>query len=276
LMWNDGILGKWITEGLTPSFNYSIIPKKNVEEFMKAKRMSAMIIVIILFCQIQWAIAGAKIISLSGEVKVRRGMEETWHPAAVGMLLDDIDTILTGSNGSIQIETPDGIRFKLGSNAALDISDLRKISEKELFLYLMSKKLQKIEPPDEKTKLRIGNVSVVHGESKAKSDSSLLNISKQSFWSQEKNGAIALYDQKFYPNSIIKFHRILDKYSAIENCGEAHFYLGKAFEAIDNPGQAIDAYQHFITQHQEKSGNSEITNEQIREAQNAIEKLKSR
>ena len=237
------------------------------------KKISFLIIVLLLFFEAQWAFAGAKVTKISGDVKVRRGVEEAWQNASVGMLLDDIDTILTGASGEVVLQTGDGVAFKLRSSAVLDISDLRKITRQEMFIYLMSKKVQKIEPSTGTPKLRIGNVSVVHGESKAAPDSSLADRSNPDFWKQEKNGAIALLDQHYYPNSIIKIHKILDKYGAVPDGGELHFYLGKSFEQIDSPGQAIDAYQAAIQRHDEQQNSSLDAKPWLLDAQKAIEKL---
>ena len=56
------------------------------------KKNSIMTMLMILFVGIELAIGGAKVTKLSGDVKVRRGVEEDWQPASVGILLEDIDT----------------------------------------------------------------------------------------------------------------------------------------------------------------------------------------
>jgi len=155
-------------------------------------RLSITLIVIILLVGYELAIAGAKVIKISGNVTVRRGVEETWQPASKGMELEDIDTILTGADGIIRLQTSTGRYFELRNNAILDISDLREITEKELFVFLMENKLKNIEPRKGKTPLRIGNVSVVHGLPVTGSDSASKNLSKINFWIQEKNGAQTL------------------------------------------------------------------------------------
>ena len=221
------------------------------------------------FIGIEFAFAGAKIIKLSGDVKVRRGVEENWQPASVAMLLEDIDTIMAGIDGHVILQTAEGITFELGNNSILDVSDLRKITEKELFLFLMSKKVQNIEPREGKTKLRIGNVSVVHGESKAETEKISDNKLKTKLMVQEKNGARALYEQELYPNTIIKFHKILDKYDEAQKNGDVYLYLGRSFEAMNHPGQAIDAYQSAIDHYQTEDRHKA-------DAQQAIDRLKSK
>jgi len=241
---------------------------------MMNKKFSTTMILIIMLVTVELAFAGAKIIEVSGSVKVRRGVEESWLPASVGMLLENIDTILTGTDGVVVLETSASRNFKLGNNAVVDISELREITEKELFLFLMSKKVQKIEPRQGKTPLRIGNVSVVHGESKAKLEESTTEFSQSNLWVQEKNGARALFEQEFYTNSIIKYHKIIDNYDAVKDYGEIHFYLGKSFEAMNQTGQAIDAYQEAINRCQKQGCDTDNAKRRLTEARQAIDRLK--
>ena len=142
----------------------------------------------IIFVSSATAEISVKIIHLGGNVKIRYGLEENWNSASVGILLKEIDTILTGENSEVVLKYEDGNTFQLDSNAMLDIGDLRKIYEKELFLYLMSKKVDQIETNDEKTPLRIGNVSVVHGESKSVPDSARETTVKTDWGEWGRNG----------------------------------------------------------------------------------------
>ncbi len=182
-----------------------------------------------------------------------------------------VDTIHTGEYAYVIILTVEGDRFKLGSNALLDISDLRKIMENELFLFLMANKIDRIPSPEDKTRLRVGKVSVVHGEDKMKMDSISSDSSKPNLFIQEFNGAQALYSQNYYANAIIKFHKILLKYELLENTGEIYLYIGKSFEALNQPGQATDAYKIVLDFYQDKT--SDDAHKFIVQARSAIERL---
>lgn len=218
--------------------------------------------------QLVYATQEAKIVNIRGDVKVRRGLDETWQAANRGMDLDIIDSILI-LEGEVELKIQDGLIFKLGSNSMLDIADLRKITRKEMFLFLMAEKVDKIPQRTEKTKLKIGNVSIVHG-SKARTASSKTDAIEQK-WQQELNGAKAMYYQEYYPNTIVKLHKIDKKYPSTNDFGEIHFYLGKTFERMDEAGQAVDAYQIAL----DKSKDCEIsTIKQLRrEAEKAVREL---
>ena len=237
----------------------------------------SLITTLCLLGQAQLAVSkpGAKIISLSGEVKVRRGVNETWQPARIGMLLEDIDSILTGEASTVLLQTQQGNHFKLGGNAILDIADLRRITRKELFLYLMSEKVHRIEPRKEKTPLRIGNVSVVHGvrPETRKANRAVLGGQFDS-WRREVNGAKALLSQKLYPNTILKLRRIREKYAHVRDCGESQLYLGQAFEALEMHGQALDAYQAVLAEINAQGCEKPQARSRQHDARNAIDKLK--
>jgi len=239
---------------------------------MHRRILSLMIVTVLLVCSGAIA-AGTRIVKISGEVRVRRGMEETWQPATIGMLLKDVDTILTGSDSWVMLKISNGTVFKLTADAMLDISDLRKISEKELFLYLMSRKVRRIKPRSGKTKLHLGDVSVVHGESKVESAAGSPAEPDLRLWRRETNGARALHHQRFYPNSIIKYYNILEKYGNIPDCGEIYLYLGKSFEALRQHGQAMDAYQKAIIQIQQQHCTGEKGTHWLNQAQQAMERL---
>ncbi len=235
--------------------------------------------IFILFCTIIYvslatAEISVKIIHLEGNVKIRYGLEENWKSASVGILLKDIDTILTGENSEVVLKYENGNTFQLGSNAMLDIGDLRKIYEKELFLYLMSKKVEQIETNDEKTPLRVGNVSVVHGESKSLADSSKQTTVKPDWAEWEINGALSLFIQEYFPNTIVKLHKILEKYDSYIDCGKIYFYIARSLESLDMNGQAIDTYQIVIDTYSEQKCDDRESKDWGEESRKAIDYLK--
>jgi len=183
-----------------------------------------------------------QIVGLRGDVRIRRDVEETWSPAGLGMLLKPLDTIFAGEASEAVLALEDGTRFTLGNNAALDAGDLRRISERQLFLFLMSRKVGQMAAPDSTRSIRIANVSVVRGAQRGK-DVSPVSSGERQGWMREKNGAKALLDAGWNANAVVKFCTVLDRYPSFEDSGEIHWYLGLAFEALNETGRATDAYQ---------------------------------
>jgi len=237
------------------------------------RKLISILTVILLSYQFSFAANQVKITGIKGDVKIRRGVEETWQTATLGMLLEEIDTIQTGENSQVTMKIESGKIFKLNSVAQIDISELRRVSEKEMQLYLMSKKIGKIKPGKQKTPLRVGNVSVVHGLKADENTASVNNI-EENIWRKETNGAKALFDFKYYTNTVIKLNKILSKYSSQNDCGEIHYYLGRSFEVLKKNGQAIDAYQKVINNYEKNDCSNTDAMQWYEQARKSIKKLK--
>jgi hypothetical protein len=217
--------------------------------------------------------ADVKIVEAKGNVMVRFGIEESWQKAQIGSILKNIDSILSGEDGQVVLELEGGIQFKLSSNSILDIADIREIQQRELFMYLMSQKIDQLETPDENAPLKVGNVSIVHGDSKQVQNSVEDKSSKQDWYLYEINGALALYDHHYYPNTIIKFMKIQNKYDPDRDGGKIDYYIGKSFEALDDGAQARDAYQQALDEYKQFKEPSSKEEAWISDARTSLKRL---
>ncbi len=222
---------------------------------------------------IVWAADGVKISQIRGDVRIRIGMEEEWQKAQIGMMLKDLDTIFSGENSHVELLNQDGQGFTLEANSILDISDLRQIQERELFIFLMNQKVDQLEIQDEKTKIRMGNVSVVHSESKEAKSSIDTNLDIVDWYEFETNGAQALFDHAYYPNAIIKYHRIKNRYSRERDQGFLDYHIGTAFEAMNNDGQALDSYQSALNTYLKQTADDEVEPGWVKDTRMAVKRL---
>jgi hypothetical protein len=187
-----------------------------------------------------------QIIKVDGDVKFRRGVEENWYIAEKDILLEDIDSIWTGEDGTVILRLQNNRQFMLEENSMLDMADLRTIAKEDLFLILMRQKIKKIDNSGGKIPLEIGTVSVVHGSSK---DSSQTGIETDTLYQQGaiENGIRALFQQEFYANTIVKVQQFFNYFSLFRDCGELDYYVGRSFEMLNQFGQAMDAYEISVT-----------------------------
>ena len=204
----------------------------------------SILLFIVFFCPALDVWADAVIERVKGEVKIRRGLEERWIDAHRGDELQDIDTILS-KEGHVELRLKDGSVFKMGSHSILDIGDLRAISRQEMFLFIMSQKVQKMTPRKSRSTLHVENVSSVHGEKKSTA-APAAHAPAAPKWELAFNAACAMYEQNYYPNTVIKLHKILNRYPDMDDCGKVYLVLGKSFEALDEPGQALDRYRRAM------------------------------
>ncbi|MBD3376456.1 hypothetical protein GF406_15585 [candidate division KSB1 bacterium] len=184
------------------------------------------------------------LVEVKGDVRVRQGLDESWQNAAAGMELQDIDTILC-LEGRAVLQLDDGQRFTLGSQSILDIGDLKTVTRQQLFLYLMSLKIEQLPDRPQGTPVRLGKVSIVHG---TKPTSESADDSFDDRIEQELNGAKALYANELYANAIIKWHKIRKRYPQQGSCGEIDSRIALSFEQLKETGRAIDAWQRVQEQ----------------------------
>jgi hypothetical protein len=217
--------------------------------------------------------ADIKIVEAKGKVMVRFGIEESWQKAKIGSVLKNIDSILSGEDGHVTLELEGGMKFKLGVNSVLDIADIREIQQRELFMYLMSQKIDKLETQDGNSPVKVGNVSIVHGDSKQVQKSDEAVSKKEDWYPFEVNGALALYDHNYYPNTIIKFIKIQNKYNPSRDGGKIDYYIGKSFEALNDGAQARDAYQKALDEFKQVKETSSKEQAWVSDARNALQRL---
>ncbi len=217
------------------------------------------------------AAMSVKIVQLVGEVKVRRGVEEKWETAAIGTLLEEVDTITTWERGEVVLELSNGATFRLGGNAILDIADLREITERELFLLLMSQKVGKLAPRSEKIPLRIGEVSAVRSEDKSAKQAGVRAATH--IWQMETNAARALRAQNFLTNAALKLHRVKEKFLQREDCGEVSLELAQVFEALRQTGRARDEYQAALAECKTEACSEAATQKRMAVIAEALQRL---
>ncbi len=182
--------------------------------------------------------------TIRGDVRVRRGLEENWSKARPGLPLEALDTVLSGEASETVLRLEDGTRFTLGGNAILDIGDLRRITERQMFLFLMSRKVEGLAASDSARPIRIANVSVVRGAKRGdRTGADAEGSAGKAEWVREKNGAEALNNAGMTPNAVIRLCKILERYPGLKDGGEIHAMLGRAFESMNQPGRAMDAYR---------------------------------
>ena len=209
---------------------------------------------------------------IEGDIRIRRGLEEIWSAARIGLILKPMDTILSGEASEVILILEDSSRFRLGGNAILDISDLRRISERQLFLYLMSQKVENLSVPDSSSRIHITNVSVVRGTQKMLKEQAAKPTGNMDLI-RETNGAKALFNAGYYTNAIIKFYQILERYPSMDDPAELYFIIGQSFEALKENGRAFDAYQNALKRLEDSKSSHAI--ERRNKIQDALNRLKS-
>jgi hypothetical protein len=121
--------------------------------------------------------------------------------------------------------------------------------------------------------VRVGNVSIVHGDSK-QVDKPVESAEVQEDWYPfEMNGAMALFDHQYYPNTIIKCMKIQNKYEPGRDAGKIDYLIARSFEGINDSAQARDAYQKAIDEYNQFKDPSVKEQSWVADARQALQRL---
>jgi hypothetical protein len=200
--------------------------------------------------------------ALKGTVEVRRGVMEEWRKVKVGDLLKPEDSMRTGPGASATIEL-DKRKLVVPELTILDISDVRQLSQEDFLLKLAMENILAV-PPREKDELAIPSATVLHGDSKSKTDVPVATNGKVG--EMQLHGARVLYDNSYYATSILKSKETLRTHPEVRSDYDARVTVAMAFEKMKLTKEAITEYSLLSKEN--------LPAPQAKKVQNALDKLK--
>jgi hypothetical protein len=200
--------------------------------------------------------------AVRGAVEVRRGVTEEWRKVRIGDLLKPEDSMRTGPGASATIEM-EKRRLVVPELTILDISDVRQLTQEDFLMKLAMENILAV-PPREKDELAIPSATVLHGESKAKSDLAVSSDSKVG--EMQLHGARVLYDNSYYATSILKSKETLRTHPEVRTNYDARLTVAMAFEKMKLTKEAITEYSVLSRE--------DLPAPQAKKVQNALENLK--
>ncbi|MFA3782458.1 hypothetical protein ABRY23_05265 [Melioribacteraceae bacterium 4301-Me] len=160
---------------------------------------------VIIFCQ-EFTVE-----KVSGDVRVMKGTNEIWIPVKIGDKLSGDDLITTGSKAVIQISRS-GKKFILGSNSALEVNLIKKISINELLLALAMEEIRNV--PKIKSNGNFKNTAVYGKE--IRPNETEINISND-LGVKRLNGAMQLAESGYKETAILFARETYRKYPSTKN-----------------------------------------------------------
>ncbi len=181
---------------------------------------------------------------IKGEVAVRSGIEETWHPVKPGDKLKPHDSMKTGKGASavllVSLQGSDKpARISLPPNVILDLSDVRNLTRDELILSLTMERVKASPSNPKENELEIPNATVVHGErrteegaDKADEEAAVLRM----------NGTRVLFTNGFFSTCALKGLSLLERFPSLGKTFENRYLVAESLERSDLRGEALNEY----------------------------------
>ncbi|RCK73560.1 MAG: hypothetical protein IGBAC_0008 [Ignavibacteriae bacterium] len=208
-----------------------------------------------------------KLISVKGEVKIRKGVSEEWQSVKPTSLLNLEDAISIGLKSTAVIEIDGQRKITLPEQSIVEISDLRELSKDELLLKLAMDRILAVPQQDRKNDLIPAPSAVIHGEKKSNSE---LGIKKPNHDVAIKtlNGAKFLYGNNYYGTCALRIKEVLRLYPDLPKSTDYKIMTALALEKAELYEEALNELYLL------DPGN--LTAEQKSFVQSKIEKLKKK
>jgi hypothetical protein len=193
------------------------------------------------------ALAGAgekscRLLSVTGDIQVRRANALAWEPATVDRELAERETIRSGEASTARLLTFDGSVFTLPPNTQFEIHELRRMSRNEIVLELTAIELQKL-PVRKVSPEQPQNVFILHGAMPDSAQPHEMSESRD-YIQREERGALALFAQDYLAGFVLKWNRLLSAFP--EHASQpAEIALIRAYRHLDMPFRLQQALKRF-------------------------------
>jgi len=171
---------------------------------------------------------------VSGNVKAQIGVNEEFIQVKEGMKLQKNTMLLTEKNSLLSISGT-GVRFTLKPSAALNLSDLRKMTLDELLLALALEELLDADGKGGKQQLK--NTAIYGSENAGNK-----GYSNNELGILKLNGAMQLAEEGFTENSIVVAKEAFRKYPSTKNMVSYRLYFAAELMKLSLWKEALEEY----------------------------------
>lgn len=184
--------------------------------------------------------ADIKLLSVKGDVKVRRGVSEHWQQIKAGEILKLEDALFIGSKSSAAVSVDGQKKIALPEKTIVEISDLRYLTKEELLLKLAMERIIAVPQQDRRDELMPAQTTVIHGEKKSETSA----VAKPTFENALKmlNGAKLLFENNFYGTCALRVREVLRIHPTIETSIEYKLLTANSFEKAELYDEALSEY----------------------------------
>ncbi len=184
--------------------------------------------------------AEIKVLSVSGDVKVRQGVNEDWRLLNIGEKLGIEDAVRIGSKSSALLILDDGKKIALPDQSIVEIADLRKLTREELLLKLAMERILVVPPQDRSTDLIPPRTTIIHGEKRSDKINSLPESSGNA--TLILNGAKILYDNQYFGTFILRVKEVFRIYPDASDRTDFRLMSANALEKTNLYQEALNEY----------------------------------
>jgi len=176
---------------------------------------------------------------VSGKVFVQKGTDESWIEVKSGENLTGNDLVVTDSKSYVQLNK-DGNRFLIGSNSALGLSHIKKVSTNDLLLALAMEEIRNV--PKIKNEGKAKSTAVYGADKSAKVP---LVVSENKLGLKKINGAKLLAENGYEKSAVIVAKETYRKYPDTQRLIEDRIYFADILSNLGLYQEAAAEYANI-------------------------------
>ncbi len=207
---------------------------------MKTITMMA-VTLILLFAVAATALSQATVVSVRGDVQVRRGAEESWRPLAVGDVVKPEDSMLSGKRASAVLSVG-GTRLTLPEMVIVDCADLRVLTQEELLLKLAMEGIRALPQQKRGSEPTIPRTTTVHGGASDELAAPAGADGTQRS-ALQLNGTKVLHAHGFYATMVLRAKEVLRLAPELRRRSDVRLLVADAFERMRLSSEALAEYR---------------------------------
>jgi hypothetical protein len=192
------------------------------------------------------AVAGEmKVVTVKGDVYVRRGVQENWQRISSGDILKPEDSIKSGKRSSASILVDERRKLVIPEMVIIDASDLRTLSQDELLLKLAMEHVRSVPVRQPSNgEVEIPRTTTVHGSLKSEADDVIEPLSIE-VGMMQLNGTKVLCDNGFFATAVLKAKETLRRAPALNSRVDVRLMIATAMEKMKLNGEALTEYSEI-------------------------------
>ncbi len=187
------------------------------------------------------ASADIKIVTVKGDVRIRRGVTEQWVAATKGDVLKPEDSMKSGKKSSAVILIDGKEKVTVPELVIIDCSDFRRLTSDQLMLMLAMETVRLVPAGQHEGDVTIPRTTTIHGESQE--SLSAQAPARSSAGQMQLNGTKVLYDKGFFATCVLKAKEVFRLNPELMNMIDMRLMVANAFERMKLNGEALSEYR---------------------------------
>jgi hypothetical protein len=185
--------------------------------------------------------ADVKVVSVHGDVKVRRGAEEQWRAVTPGEIVKPEDSMMSGRGATAVLSIDGASKVALPEMVIVDCADLRSLTQEELLLKLAMEGIRALPQQKKDVNPSIPRTTTVHGEKR--DGGRPVPPGGIQGYALQLNGTKVLHQHGYYATMVLRAKEVLRLAPQLKKRTDVRLMVADSFERMSLASEALTEYR---------------------------------